>query len=152
MKGLKLTIELVPSTSWFNNLRKLIPGALWDKLRKQTYAQYGYRCGIFSAEGRLDCHEICEYDDKKHIQKLTGFIALCDLCHHVKHFGLANILASEGKLNLEEVVENFMKVNKCVRSAFERHVGEAFAKWRERSQYDWKVDLGEFGGLVKADS
>jgi hypothetical protein len=151
-KELRLTIELVPKRSWGDNLRSLMSKAAWDKVRKQAYARYGYRCGICSTEGRLNCHEIWEYDDKKHIQKLAGFIALCDLCHHVKHFGLANILAGEGKLNLEEVVEHFVKVNKCDRGAFESHVDQAFAKWRERSQYDWKVELGEFKGLVKVDS
>lgn len=116
----------------------------------QTYAQYSHKCGICRTKGRLNCHEIWEYDDKKHIQKLTGFIALCDLCHHVKHFGRANMLAREGKLNLEEVVEHFMNVNKCNKSTFERYMDKAFAKWDERSQYNWEVDLGKFSGLVKS--
>jgi len=112
---LKLTIELVPSTSWYDNLRKYTSKEDWDKIRKRTYAEYGNRCGICEAEGRLNCHEIWEYDDKKHIQRLVGFIALCDMCHHVKHIGLAGILASEGKLDYEKVVEHFMKVNNCDR-------------------------------------
>jgi hypothetical protein len=45
-----------------------------------------------------------------------------------------------------------VKVNKCDRSTFKSHVNQASAKWRERSQYDWKVELGEFKGLVKVDS
>jgi len=152
MKELKLTMELIPSTSWFNNFREVVPRPVWDNIRRQAYTQYNHKCDICGAEGRLNCHEIWEYDDKKHIQKLAGFIALCDLCHHVKHFGLANILAGEGKLNLEEVVEHFVKVNKCDKSAFESHIDQAAAKWRERSQYDWKVELGEFKGLAKVDS
>ena len=36
---LRLTIELVPSPCWFNNLRTRIPHAAWDKLRKKVYAQ-----------------------------------------------------------------------------------------------------------------
>jgi len=151
-KELRLTIELVPKTSWGANLRSLMSNAAWDKTRKQAYTQYGNKCGICRAKGRLNCHEIWEYDDKRHIQKLACFIALCDLCHHVKHFGLANILAAEGKLNLEEVVEHFLKVNECDRGAFESHADQAAAKWRERSQYDWKVELGEFKVLLKVDS
>jgi len=149
MKELKLTIELVPSTSWYNNLRSVLPKSVWDKIRKKTYAKYGYRCGICGAKGRLNCHEIWEYDDQNHVQKLVGFIALCDLCHHVKHIGLASILASEGKLDYERVVEHFMKVNGCDRKTFERHRREAFDQWRERSRYDWNVDLGEYESLVK---
>ncbi|KAF5437681.1 hypothetical protein C5S35_02845, partial [Candidatus Methanophagaceae archaeon] len=33
-KELRLKIELVPSTSWYNNLRKYITKEDWDKIRK----------------------------------------------------------------------------------------------------------------------
>lgn len=146
---LRLTIELVPSTSWYNNLRKVIPKSEWDKLRKRVYAKYGHRCGICGTDSsRLNCHEIWEYDDHTHVQRLVGFIALCDLCHHVKHIGLAGVLASQGKLDYEKVVEHFMKVNGCDRKTFEEHERQAFAQWEERSRYEWKVDLGEYEDIV----
>jgi hypothetical protein len=146
---LKLTIELVPKTSWYDNMRKVLPKSEWDKLRRKTYAEHGYRCGICEAEGRLNCHEIWEYDDNNHKQTLLGFIALCDLCHHVKHIGLAGILASKGQLDIERVVEHFMKVNRCERSAFEEHKKKACAQWAERSKHNWNVDLGKYERLVK---
>ena len=138
---LKLKIELVPSTSWYDNLRKYISKQDWDKIRKKAYANYGYRCGICGAEGRLNCHEIWECDDKKHIQRLAGFIALCDMYHHVKHIGLAGILANEGKLDYEKVVEHSVNVNNCGRDTFEKHREKAFDDWRERSRHEWQVDL-----------
>ena len=70
------------------------------------------------------------------------------LCHHVKHIGLAGILASQGKLDYEKVVEHFRKVNECDRKTFEEHKKQAFAQWRERSRYEWKVDLGEYKDIV----
>jgi hypothetical protein len=148
-RNLKLTIELVPKTSWYNNMRKVLPKAEWDRLRKETYAEYGHKCGICGAAGRLNCHEIWEYDDRNHNQRLVGFVALCDLCHHVKHIGLAGILASKGQLDYEKVVEHFMKVNRCGRSHFEKHKKKAFRQWAERSKYDWQVDLGEYEALVR---
>ncbi|MFQ5796840.1 MAG: HNH endonuclease [Candidatus Bipolaricaulia bacterium] len=150
--GLKLTIELVPSTSWYNNLRKYTSKKDWDKIRKRIYAEYGHRCGICGAEGRLNCHEIWEYDNKKHMQKLIGFIALCDMCHHVKHIGLAGILASEGKLDYGKVVEHFMRVNKCNEKTFEEHREKAFDEWHKRSQHEWHVDLGEYKDVIKSVS
>lgn len=149
-KELRLKIELVPSTSWYNNLRKYITKEDWDKIRKTAYANYGYRCGICGAEARLNCHEIWEYDDKKHIQKLKGFIALCDMCHHVKHMGLARIFASKGKLDYEKVIEHFMKVNKCDRIIFERHKEKAFVQREKRSSHEWQVDLGEYNDIIKS--
>jgi predicted restriction endonuclease len=40
----------------------------WDKLRKEVYAEYGHRCGICGAQGRLNCHERWSYDDETHVQ------------------------------------------------------------------------------------
>jgi len=151
-KELKLRIELVPSTSWYNNLRKVLPKSDWDKIRKKAYAKYEYRCGICGAKGRFNCHEVWEYDDKKHIQKFLGFIVLCGMCHHVKHIGLAGILTSEGKLDYETVVEHFMKVNNCDEKTFKEHKESAFDEWRKRSQHEWHVDLGEYENIIQGAS
>lgn len=144
----KLTTELVPSTSWYTNLRKAVSPLVWNRIRKESYQKYNHRCGICGALKRLNCHEIWEYNDEKHIQKLIGFIALCDMCHHVKHLGFAQILASQGKLNFEDVIKHFMKVNGCSRKDFEEYSHQVFKKWEERSQCEWKVDLGEYEKLV----
>src|SRR3972149_3120297 len=98
MKNLKLTIELVPASSWNQNLRNLLKPKTWENLRKSVYKKYNYKCAICNSGGILHCHEIWNYDDKSHIQKLKGFVALCELCHWVKHIGLAGIRANERKL------------------------------------------------------
>jgi hypothetical protein len=146
--SLKLEIELVPATTWYTNLRKVLPPEEWDRIRKKAYREQGYRCGICGAQERLSCHEIWNYDDDKHVQTLVGFVALCNMCHHVKHIGLAGILASEGKLDYSKVIKHFMKVNNCDYSTFETHRIDAFRKWEERSQYQWKVDLGMYNVYI----
>ena len=79
-KDFRLTIELVPRPCWYSNMRTTIPRAAWDKLRKQVYAQYNYCCGVCQLEHvTLHCHEIWQYDDTLHSQKLNGFIALCEM-------------------------------------------------------------------------
>jgi len=148
-KELQLRIELVPYTSWYDNLRKHIERKDWDKIRQKAYADYEYRCGICGTEGKLNCHEIWEYDDKNHVQKFVGFVALCDLCHHVKHIGLAGILAERGELDYEKVVEHFIKVNNCDRGTFMKHRRKAFQQWQERSDHEWQVDLGEYAKFIK---
>lgn len=145
---LRLKIELVPSTSWYDNLRKRTSRENWDKIRKTAYINYGHKCGICGVEDKLNCHEIWEYDDEKHIQKLKGFIALCDMCHHVKHIGLAGILASRRELDYEKVVEHFIKINNCDKRVFEEHRKKAFQEWRERSRHKWDVDLGEYKDAI----
>lgn len=146
-QGLRLTIELVPRPLWSINLHK--SRSDWDKLRKQVYAQYNYRCGICQAENvTLSCHEIWLYDDALHIQKLNGFIALCTMCHHCKHMGRAGILANEGKLDFNKVVEHFMRVNQCSYEAHEAHKKEAYKTWRERNKHEWTTDFGAYAYLV----
>ena len=146
---IKLQVELVPSSSWYDNLRKKMPKEKWDALRKQVYLDYSYRCDICEAKGKLNCHELWEYDDKKHTQKLVGFIALCDMCHHVKHLGLASVLASRGELDYEKVIEHFMKVNNCSLETFYEQRDKAFAVWQERSKHQWRLDLGLYENAIE---
>jgi len=150
-KHLKLSIELVPSTSWYTNLRTQVGRETWDKIRKSTYKKYGNICGICGAKSRLNCHEMWEYDDNRHIQTLVGFIALCNLCHHVKHIGHAGIQASLQKLDFETVIEHFMRVNSCDRDTFEEHKDMAFDTWKLRSKHKWRIDLGSYDDLTIAN-
>jgi len=150
VEDFKLTIELVPETCWYSNLRSKMSNEDWDRLRRSTYAAYHYKCGICGkGNTQLHCHEIWEYDGKKRIQSLKGFIALCVMCHHVKHIGLAGILANEGKLDFEDVIRHFMKVNSCDEQAFREHYDDAFEIWNRRSAVRWKVDLQQYKSLIE---
>ena len=147
---MELTIELVPSTVWYSSLYRLLPREVWDKIRNEIIKNNGRKCQVCGeTEGKMNLHEIWEYDDVKHVQKLDGFILLCEMCHHVKHIGLAGILANEGKLDYNEVIEHFCKVNDCTKKEFEKHRTEAFDVWQKRSEYEWKQDFGEYGGFIK---
>lgn len=149
---MKLVIELVPRPCWYSNMRKVLSKQAWDMLRKQVYAQYEYKCGICQVSARLHCHEQWHYDDERHIQTLTGFIALCEYCHHVKHIGFAGILASRGEVDYGDIVEHFLLVNQCDEQVFLQHKRDAFQQWEERSRYDWKTDLGSYAHLVQKKS
>lgn len=146
---MKLTTELVPSSCWYSNLRNKVERFIWDDIRKKAYKEAGYRCAVCSASGKLNCHEVWQYDDAEHIQKLLGFIALCDLCHMVKHIGYAGIRAAEGELDFEAVIRHFMKVNECSREDFEEHARLAWEVWEERSNHQWKCELGEYEKFIR---
>jgi hypothetical protein len=144
---LKLTIELVPRPLWGINLHKSRSG--WDKLRKQVYAHYNYQCGICRAENiTLYCHEIWQYDDTLHIQKLIGFIALCNMCNLCKHMGRADALAGEGKLDFKKVIEHFVRVNQCSYEEYKTYRKEAFNTWSEQNKYSWTTDFGAYAHLA----
>jgi hypothetical protein len=88
VKCLKLTVEEVPLSSRGKSLSQLLPKSRWKQIRERVYVEHGQRCAICEAkreDRRLDCHEVWEYDDEEHIQRLRDFIALCHLCHSAKH-------------------------------------------------------------------
>ncbi len=140
-KNLKLTIELIPEGAWGENLRKYLPKEVWDRIRKEVIKKSNYKCSICGSSEKLQCHEVWEFDDENHILKLKGFMALCENCHLVKHFGMAGILASDGKIELKELIQHFMRVNNCDLKTFEEHKKEAFKRFEERSKYEWLIDI-----------
>lgn len=145
----KLTVELVPRPSWGKNLRLMMGRRRWDKFRKKVYAEFDNECGICGWAGKLNCHEIWEYDDKKHIQKLTGFIALCNFCHNIKNLGRSHLLIRIGRLNGDELVSHFQTVNECSRHDYNKYVSAVFDQYIERSSHEWTVDFGDYDELLK---
>lgn len=136
---MKLTIELVPKGAWTDNLRKVLSTSEWDTVRRKVYQKYNYKCSICGVGKQLHCHEAWEYNLKEHTQKLVDLVALCPMCHHVKHLGYAEVLASEGRLNMEDLVKHFCKVNECGLELFHQHRREAFHLWSVRSDFSWKT-------------
>lgn len=139
MSDLKLTIELVPSSSWMNNVRKVLSNNQWRALSRSVRDRAYDVCEICGGVGpthATECHEIWQYNEKTGIQKLMGMIALCPDCHMVKHIGLARI---KGKYDL--ALKHFMKVNKLKKRDTEEYVSKAFSRWRDRSKMKWKLDL-----------
>jgi hypothetical protein len=132
---LRLTIELVPSTSWMNNVRAVLSSKHWNTLRGAVANQAYGICQICGADG-VDCHEIWRYDEKTGIQRLEGMLHLCKACHMVKHIGLARV---QGKY--DTALKHFMKVNKLKKQEAEECIDEAFRLWRERNKNEWILDL-----------
>lgn len=137
--NLKLTIELIPKTSWFSNVRSAVSKAEWDKIRKQVYEKAYYVCEICGDIGPhhpVEAHEVWEFNDKKLTQTLIGMIALCPNCHLVKHMGFANI---SGKRNI--ATNHFIKVNNLKKDEAQILINDAFVLWKKRSQFIYKLDI-----------
>jgi len=107
-----LTIELVPETCWGSSLHHELAKDQWDVLRRATYAAADNRCQVCGNNRRLgnrsavDCHEIWQYHDDTHVQRLAGLIALCPACHECVHMGRAN---AHG--NADRAWAHLMRVN-----------------------------------------
>jgi hypothetical protein len=135
----RLTVELVPKTCWWSNLRSLADRLTWDRIRRPVYRQAEYRCEICGGIGLqhpVECHEVWRYDETTHTQILVRMIALCPACHEVKHIGLAGI-RGRGKTARAHLAT----VNGWSEEQVFAYVAEAFAIWRRRSELPWKLDL-----------
>jgi hypothetical protein len=143
---MKLSVELVPATCWFSNVRSACSKAQWDKIRKRVYLEAKHVCEVCGGVGPkhpVEAHEIWSYDDLNQIQKLVGMIALCPDCHQVKHFGLAQV-NGKGEIALKHL----MKVNEWTVKRAEAYIKTALKRWAERSEKKWKLDishLSEYG-------
>ncbi len=139
----KLSVELVPSTAWGENLRSILTKEMWDELRKKSYRKAKYKCEVCSGKGPkwpVECHEIWEYDDTNHIQTLKGLISLCPDCHSVKHLGFAHI---QGKGDLAR--DHLAYVNKWSQSQTSQYISLVFQQWEERSNVEWQLNLEWLG-------
>jgi len=136
---IKLSIELVPKTCFYSNLRKAVSAKNWDILRKDTYKKANYLCEICGGKGKrhpVDCHEIWEYINDTRVQKLKGLIALCPLCHQAKHLGLSQL---RGLYHV--VKKHIMTLNNMTEIDFYQYEQEVLNTWKIRSLHPWELDL-----------
>lgn len=139
----KLTIELIPKTCQWSSVRTMVTKKEWDKIRFIAYEKANNKCQICKEIGKdqgfkhnLECHEIWDYNEKTYTQKLVGLIALCPLCHQVKHVGRAIAMGRTTK-----TYEHMAKVNKWSLTQIQQHVDEAFLQYKLRSKYEWELDI-----------
>jgi hypothetical protein len=135
----RLTIELVPSTCWFSNVRSVVSKAQWETIRSKVSAEAWGVCQICGGVGPkhpVECHEQWFYDDHNQVQKLIGMLALCPDCHGVKHFGFSQV---QGKG--EAALQHYMKVNNLDREEAEKAITKSFDVWAKRSLKNWTLDI-----------
>lgn len=146
---MKLSIELVPETCWYSNVRSSVTKKQWDHIRKQvSTAAYDTCeiCGGIGDEWPVECHEVWNYDDVNHVQRLERMIALCPDCHAVKHAG-RSLMVDDA---IDSVSKHFNKINKSKNKwkTFNSHLIDCMKIWLERSQHEWALDisiLSEYG-------
>ena len=136
---MKLTIELVPSSCWYSNVRSNVKPVIWKKIQKFVFEKAEYKCEICNGIGYkhpVECHEIWEYDDINKIQTLQKCIALCPSCHQVKHYGLAMIQGKEKK-----VKKWLCKMNNISEKEANNYISNVFNIYNERSKYTWNLNI-----------
>lgn len=135
----RLSVELVPATCWYTNVRSNVSRADWEKCKDFVKKRSGNKCEICGGVGSrypVDCHEIWQYDEDRMVQTLVGLIALCPRCHECKHLGRAEVNG-----NLERATQHLQQVNGWDDDTTVRYVELVFQIWHIRSQFDWELDI-----------
>jgi hypothetical protein len=148
-----LTVELVPSTCWYSNVRSNVSAADWNRCKRFVRDRSGDRCEICGGRGKkwpVECHEIWEYTSALVAieaitgpesfsgwrQTLTGLIALCPNCHLVKHIGRAETTG-----NLPQALKHLMRVNQWSEEDATSYLEMQFELWAMRSTVEWELDI-----------
>ncbi len=126
-KKLVLTPELIPYNMHYKNVRAVLSYADWQTIAKMSYRDSKYRCDICHRKGKLECHEIWQFDDSNLIQKLVGLTTLCPDCHRVKHIGLAKKMGW-----YKDSLKHMAKVNGISKSRAQKYVDYAEMEVKQR--------------------
>jgi len=144
----KLKIELVPSPLWYKSLASVAVPALWDNTRRKAYKLARYHCQVCGAGGTMICHELWQYDDSTCVAHLEGLQAICVMCNHVHHMGLAGLKSIGGQLDMNYVYQHFMAVNRCSWDDFCFASNYAQELYEHRSVLKWTQDFGRYSSLI----
>lgn len=145
----KLTIELVPKTCWFTNVRDTVTEKTWKELCKKVDEAAGGNCEICGSDNDgkiLECHEVWDYNDETKEQTLVVLIGLCQTCHDVKHYSgravrFNRTASADAKL---------CEVNEWSEEDIENHIKNQQTVFAERSDHHWDLDLSkleEYGAI-----
>lgn len=142
---MNLSIELVPRTCWFSNLRSELPAHSWRALSSLVIKRVGRGCqtpgctntpGMLRGYGTAHCHERWRYDDGEWEQVLEGLVVLCWRCHEVKHFGYA-VATGNG----DRAFRWFCRRNHLSPEEASEILQREFAVWAIRSRHAWTLDI-----------
>lgn len=119
----------------YKNVRAILSPDNWQAVAKISYRNSGFKCDICHIKGKLECHEIWQFDDRNLTQKLIGLTSLCSDCHRVKHIGLARKMGY-----YKTTIKHMAKVNKISITQAERYVQYAEIEVKKRKG-DYALDL-----------
>jgi hypothetical protein len=104
---MKLAMELIPAPCWGQTLQDRIGADWWRTLEEQVLRDARGICAVCGTLATLQLDERWRYGDTRATRTLIAVEALCALCFHGRHYGLASVLADQGLLDLAAVEEHF---------------------------------------------
>ena len=163
--------DLIPRTTWFNNVRKCVTKGSWDKLRKRIYERVNYKCECCNKDCRVrKTYTGEEYEDEKITPPSDEFNAHDELsrwntiqleAHERWSFDYENQIQKLERIialchrchtathlgladlrGLKQLAFKHMKkVNDWNDEQLRQHNEEQSAIWHKRNRIDWKLNI-----------
>lgn len=134
-----LTIEMIPSSTSFTNVRSLLSIEKWNKIRRFIYKRAKYKCEICRGKGEkhpIECHEVWQYKEDTHVQRLIGLIGLCPDCHTVKHIGRSIMIRKKTRC-----IKHLAHINQWSIRKATQYVEDCFCLMEKKNKHKWTVDI-----------
>lgn len=130
--------DMLPTTTWENNLRTALSEHEWDRLRKFAYQAAGHACVACGSRGDpyIEAHESWSFNEQTGVQRLKGLLALCGLCHKGKHLGFANRIG-----RLQQVYARLRWLNDWDDAQLAAGLADVERRQAILSAREWTLDL-----------
>lgn len=130
--------DMLPQTTWEDNLRTRLTEAEWGRLRKFCYAAAGHTCAACGSRGEphVEAHESWRFDEATGVQHLKGLLCLCPTCHKIKHIGYSHRLGIQ-----DQVYGRLLWLNDWGEAQLAHELGRMQERQETLSQQQWKLDL-----------
>ena len=145
-----LYVDLIPSTSWYCNLRSVLTVAEWNRVKAKTFAASNNLCQACGGRGKkhpVECHERWSFDMESRVQAFVKTVALCPSCHRVCHIGWTG--SALGDKMVQVAKWHLGRVNEWEPWQVEAHIEVAFEDWGRRSAGPWTLDISNLIGYVE---
>ena len=107
--GNQLYKDLIPKSSWCNNVRRMVSSSTWDKIRKKAYERVNYKC------------ECCNYDCKTKENYPSEYYENGEILSHSSEFKPDVELRKWNRIQLEaherwsyDEINNMQKIERIV--------------------------------------
>jgi hypothetical protein len=143
----RINIEMIPFEAHGYNVRSRLSEVQWRDICKVIHRKNAkggqlvcQQCGENGLKQGfnhpVECHEIWNFNESKAVQKLTGMLTLCPLCHKAKHIGLADKMGYGDKTR-----KHMKKYNHWSTSKVEEYIELSKKIVSEKSGKPYKLDL-----------
>jgi hypothetical protein len=119
----KLTIELVPETCWYSNVRSEVTPKVWEILKRLTFQKANDRCEICGGKGSrhpVECHEVWDY------------------------IGLA---CARGRGDI--AIAHLSRVNRWPINQTNKYIENCAQVCQTRSQFQWTLNISYLEALIE---